>query len=259
MDSNVSEWLNLIFRWIHVLAGVMWIGHLWFFNFVNAQVAKTYTPEGKKQVLPELMPRALYWFRWGAAYTWVTGFLLLYLVYWAGNAMGSEKLSSQASGGIAFVIVLHGFALYDVLWKNMKNEMAGGVVSFVLVAVFILILSKGLGIGGRALFIYTGSLFGTIMAANVWMRIWPSQRKIIAGVKGTGPAADPSVPALAGLRSKHNTYMSVPLMLFMVSNHFPTVYGSDLAWVYALIFVAVGWGITKFLYNKSASPAPAQF
>ena len=259
MDSNVSEWLNLIFRWIHVLAGVMWIGHLWFFNFVNAQVAKTYTPEGKKQVLPELMPRALYWFRWGAAYTWVTGFLLLYLVYWAGNAMGSEKLSSQASGGIAFVIVLLGFALYDVLWKNMKNEMAGGVVSFVLVAVFILILSKGLGIGGRALFIYTGSLFGTIMAANVWMRIWPSQRKIIAGVKGTGPAADPSVPALAGLRSKHNTYMSVPLMLFMVSNHFPTVYGSDLAWVYALIFVAVGWGITKFLYNKSASPAPAQF
>ena len=259
MDSNVSEWLNLIFRWIHVLAGVMWIGHLWFFNFVNAQVAKTYTPEGKKQVLPELMPRALYWFRWGAAYTWVTGFLLLYLVYWAGNAMGSEKLSSQASGGIAFVIVLLGFALYDVLWKNMKNEMAGGVVSFVLVAVFILILSKGLGIGGRALFIYTGSLFGTIMAANVWMRIWPNQRKIIAGVKGTGPAADPSVPALAGLRSKHNTYMSVPLMLFMVSNHFPTVYGSDLAWVYALIFVAVGWGITKFLYNKSASPAPAQF
>ena len=259
MDANVSEWLNLIFRWIHVLAGVMWIGHLWFFNFVNAQVAKTYTPEGKKQVLPELMPRALYWFRWGAAYTWVTGFLLLYLVYWAGNAMGSEKMSSQASGGIAFVIVLVCFALYDVLWKNMKNEMAGGVISFVLVAVFVLILTRGLGIGGRALFIYTGSLFGTIMAANVWMRIWPSQRKIIGGVKGTSPAPDPSVAALAGLRSKHNTYMSVPLMLFMVSNHFPTIYGSDLAWVYALVFVAVGWGITKFLYNKSASPAPAQF
>lgn len=259
MDSNVSEWLNLIFRWIHVLAGVMWIGHLWFFNFVNAQVAKTYTPEGKKQVLPELMPRALYWFRWGAAYTWVTGFLLLYLVYWAGNAMGSEKMSSHASGGIAFVIVLVCFALYDVMWKNMKNEMAGGVISFVLIAVFVLILTRGLGIGGRALFIYTGSLFGTIMAANVWMRIWPNQRKIIAGVKGTSPAPDASVAAVAGLRSKHNTYMSVPLMLFMVSNHFPTVYGSDFAWIYALVFVAVGWGITRFLYLKSASPAPAQF
>ena len=259
MDANVSEWLNLIFRWIHVLAGVMWIGHLWFFNFVNAQLAKTYTPEGKKQVLPELMPRALYWFRWGALYTWVTGILLLYVVYWAGNAMGSDKMSSHASGGIALVIVLVCFGLYDVLWKNMKNEMAGIAVSFVLVAVFELILVKGLGIGGRALFIYLGGLFGTIMAANVWMRIWPNQRKIIAGVKGTSPAPDPSVAALAGLRSKHNTYMSVPLILFMVSNHFPTVYGSDLAWVYALVFVAVGWGITKFLYNKSASPAPALF
>ena len=102
-------------------------------------------------------------------------------------------------------------------------------------------------------------LLGTIMAANVWMRIWPNQRKIIAGVKGTGPAADPSIPALAALRSKHNTYMSVPLIFFMVSNHFPTVYGSDYAWITALIFVAVGWGATKFLYNKSASPAPAQF
>src|ERR1700716_2060259 len=87
MDPNVSEWLNLIFRWIHVLAGVMWIGHLWFLNLVNAQVAKTYTPEGKKQVLPELMPLALYWFRWGAAYTWVTGLLLLFLVYWFGGVM----------------------------------------------------------------------------------------------------------------------------------------------------------------------------
>src|SRR5205807_1817288 len=179
MDSNVAEWLNLVFRWIHVLAGVMWIGHLWFFNFVNAQLAKTYDADSRKKVVPELMPRALYWFRWGAAYTWVTGILLLWVVYWAG-------------------------------------------------------------------------VLGTIMAANVWMRIWPNQRKIIAGVKGTGPAADPSVPALAGLRSKHNTYMSIPLIFFMVSNHFPTVYGSDYAWVVAVVFVIIGWAITKFLFNKSA-------
>lgn len=259
MDTNVNEWLNLIFRWIHVLAGVMWIGHLWFFNFVNAQLAKTYDPDSRKKVLPELMPRALYWFRWGAAYTWVTGILLLWVVYWAGNAMGSDKMSSYASGGIALVIVVVCFAIYDVMWKSLKNEMAGMAISFVLTAVYLLILGKGLGIGGRGLFIYTGGLFGTIMAANVWMRIWPNQRKIIAGVKGTAPAPDPSVAAVAGLRSKHNTYMSVPLIFFMVSNHFPTVYGSDLAWVWALVFVAAGWGLTKFLYNKSATPAPAQF
>src|ERR1044071_4783145 len=76
MQLDPMDLVNLFFRWIHVVAGVMWIGHLWFFNFVNAQVAKTYDADSKKKVIPELMPRALYWFRWGAAYTWITGILL---------------------------------------------------------------------------------------------------------------------------------------------------------------------------------------
>ena len=256
MDPIVSEWLNLVFRWIHVLAGVMWIGHLWFFNFVNAQVAKTYDADSKKKVLPELMPRALYWFRWGAAYTWISGIFLLGLVYMAGNAMGGE-MSPHLSGAIGIVVAIVSFFVYDVLWKQIKNEVAGAVVSLALFAVLLFVFSKFMG--GRAVFIYAGSTFGTIMMMNVWMRIWPSQRKIIAGVSGKAPAPDAAVPALAGLRSKHNTYMSIPLIFFMVSNHFPTVYGSDYAWIAALIFVIVGWAITKFLYNKSATPAPAAY
>jgi uncharacterized membrane protein len=259
MESNGNEWLNLIFRWVHVLAGVMWIGHLWFFNFVNGQVAKTYDADSKKKVVPELMPRALYWFRWGAAYTWVTGILLLWLVYWAGNAMGTERMSSYGSGGMALGIVIVAFVIYDLMWKSLKNEMAGMVVSLVLFAAFEFVLQKVIGIGGRATFIYAGGLFGTIMAANVWMRIWPNQRKIIGGVKGTSPAPEASVVAVAGLRSKHNTYMSVPLILFMISNHFPTIYGTDNAWIIAVAFVLVGFAITKFLYNKAGTPAPAQF
>ena len=79
------------------------------------------------------------------------------------------------------------------------------------------------------------------------------------GAVDLAAAPDAAVPAIAGLRSKHNTYMSIPLIFFMVSNHFPTVYGSDYAWAFALAFVAVGWGIAKFLYGKAASPAPAQY
>ena len=252
----MSESLNLILRWIHVLAGIMWIGHLWFFNFVNAQVAKTYTPESKKQILPELMPRTLYWFRWGAAYTWITGILLLVLVYWMGGVMDST-MQPHAAGGIGLLIIIVAFAIYDVLWKQVKNEMAAGVISFVLLCVYTFGIHQLMG--GRATFIYVGGLFGTIMAANVWMRIWPSQRKIIAGVKGTGPAPDPSVPATAGLRSKHNTYMSVPLVFTMISNHFPTVYGADYGWAYLMVIVLIGFAITKFLYMKSASPVTAQF
>ena len=139
----------------------------------------------------------------------------------------------------------------------MKNETAGTVISFVLVAVFALVLTRFMS--GRAMYIHVGGLLGTIMAANVWMRIWPSQRKIIAGVKGTAAAADPSVVALAGLRSKHNTYMSMPLMFIMVSNHFPTLYGSDANWIILMILIAIGWGVTKLLYQKSATPAPARF
>src|SRR5213082_2635953 len=156
MDPTVSEWVNLIFRWIHVLAGVMWIGHLWFFN---AQVAKTYTPEGKKQVLPELMPRALYWFRWGAAYTWVSGLLLIGIVYMAGNAMGNDRMSSNASGGIGIVLALVAFFVYDVLWKQLKNETAAVVVSFVLFA--ILVFAESRFMGGRAVYLFAGATFGT--------------------------------------------------------------------------------------------------
>src|SRR5215510_8954551 len=82
MDPNVKVWLDIIFRWTHVVAGITWIGHLYFFNWVNAQVAKTYDADSKKKVIPELMPRALYFFRWGAAYTWISGVLLLGVVYY---------------------------------------------------------------------------------------------------------------------------------------------------------------------------------
>ena len=80
MDDTVTN-VNLIFRWIHVVAGIAWIGHLYFFNWVNAHFAKTLTPENKRAVVPELLPRALYWFRWGAAWTWITGLVLLGLIY----------------------------------------------------------------------------------------------------------------------------------------------------------------------------------
>ena len=181
----MNEWLNVIFRWTHLAAGVMWIGHLWFFNFVNAQLAKTYDPDSRKKVLPELMPRALYWFRWGAAYTWITGILLLFLVYWFGGVMVNpeQSMNPHAAGGIGLLLIIVGFAIYDALWKAMKNETAGAVISFVLVAVFALVLTRFMS--GRAMYIHVGGLLGTIMAANVWMRIWPAQRKIIAGVKGT--------------------------------------------------------------------------
>jgi len=258
MDANVTAVLDLIFRWTHVVAGIAWIGHLYFFNFVNAQVAKTYDADSKKKVVPELMPRALYWFRWGAAYTWITGFFLLGIVIYMGGVIVSpdSPLPAGPSSGIGVALLIIGFLVYDVLWKAMaKNEKAGAIVSYVLIVIVLCVMN--LLFSKRAVWIHMGAIFGTIMAANVWMRIWPNQRKIIAATKaGTPP--DAALVSAAGLRSKHNTYMSVPLVLTMVSNHFPTVYGMDGGWIVLAILILVGWGVTKLLYQKSASPSPAQ-
>jgi uncharacterized membrane protein len=265
MNSAVMDWLSAIFRWVHVAAGVMWIGHLYFFNFVNAQVAKTYDADSKKKVVPELMPRALYWFRWGAMYTWVSGILLLGVVYYMGGAMVEDvtnKSASRMASIVGLVVVLVGFFVYDALWKALgKNETAAAAVSFVL-AVAVAFGFRQVMVP-RAAYIHVGALFGTIMMMNVWMRIMPAQRKVIGGIKGTNPAPDAAIPAMAALRSKHNVYMSVPLVFFMISNHYPTIFaadanGFDLSWVLIGIIVAAGWGLAKFLYTKSASPAPSQ-
>jgi uncharacterized membrane protein len=205
------------------------------------------------------MPRALYFFRWGAIYTWLTGFFLLALVIYHGKVLVDPDRGMSGVTGmvISLAVIILSFVVYDLLWKSMaKNEMVGGIISFVLVGAMLFGLSQIFT--GRAVWLHLGLVFGTIMAANVWMRIWPNQRKIITGIK-TGPAADPAVVALAGLRSKHNTYMSVPLVLSMLSMHYPSMYGWEHGWIVLLVLTALGWGAVKFLYTKAASPSTAKF
>jgi uncharacterized membrane protein len=260
MNPTTSEWVNLILRWLHVVAGVMWIGHLYFFNFVNAQVAKTYDADSKKKVVPELMPRALYWFRWGAAWTWLTGVLLLGVIYYMGGALVEPTSPMTPATGtiVGLGVIVLGFVVYDVLANSplKQNLVAFAVLGIVLVTGLAWVLSQWFS--ARAVYIHVAATFGTIMAANVWMRIWPGQRKIIAAIKA-GQAPDAAVVATAGLRSKQNTYMSVPLLLLMVSNHYPTIYGDRLAWLYLAGFVSVGFLIAMFLYKKSGEAAPAKF
>src|SRR5437762_2099982 len=137
MDFDWNSIGQSLLRWLHVVAGIMWIGHLWFFNFVNSQLAKTYDADSKKKVVPELMPRALYWFRWGAMYTWVTGFLLFGIVYSMGGVLttadtglGNPMMATLAILGIWIVV----FGIYDMAWKSPlgKNENVAGAISFLV-------------------------------------------------------------------------------------------------------------------------------
>ncbi len=243
------EALQGIFRWAHVIAGITWIGLLFFFNWVNSGFAPTMDAETKKKVVPELMPRALYWFRWGAAYTWVTGVVLLLMVYYHGQLvlddLGAEW-SALALGMVAVTFLA--VFVYDLLAGSVLKPTNMAFWGGVVLSVVTLVLYDVAGFSFRAMAIHLGALFGTNMAFNVWFRIWPAQQRIITAIKnGEAPNADDA--GLAGLRSKHNTYMSVPLVFLMLNTHMTWLPGG----AFGLgAVVLVGFGVTYMLYNKAA-------
>ena len=252
--------LEAIFRWMHIFVGILWIGHLYYFNFVNGQMAAKLDAAAKKQVVPELMPRALYWFRWGAAWTWITGVLLLILVYYA---YVPENLS--ADGWSANVIVMVavtflGVFVYDALWNSglKANLRAAVIVTFALLSVVVAAFVYYGHFHYRAVLIHTGALFGSAMAFNVWFRIWPAQKRIIRAIKN-GEKPDAADPALAGLRSKHNTYMSLPLFWAMIGQHATYFSGGNLGltsntyWIGWLVIIALGWHIIWQCYKKAGN------
>lgn len=251
MNPEVSIWLQMIVRWVHVVAGVTWIGLLYFFNWVNAPFAKTLGDE-KRTIVPELMPRALFWFRWGAAWTWISGAILLGLVYYmGGNLFADPGMGSMGTAIVLLVVALFAAFFYDVIMRVVKNVVVANTLALLLLACMVALLKYVGGFSGRAIYIHVGAMFGTAMAMNVWMRIWPAQRKIIPAIK-EGIAPDAALGAMAALRSRHNTFMSVPLIFLMISNHYPNVYGSRYAELFLAIVIAVGFIATKMLYGKAA-------
>ena len=247
--------LNVLLRWAHIVAGVLWIGHLYFFNFVNAQLAKTYDADSKKKVVPELMPRALYWFRWGAAWTWITGVGLAVLLYYFGanfTTNGTRPEPQQWLAALGIIVV--GFFVYDQLSKALaKQPMVALWIWYLLAAGFAYVLTDTafFSASPRAAMIHAGALFGTAMAANVWMRIWPAQKRIITAIKA-GQAPNPADPAVAGMRSKHNTFMSVPLLFMMLSVHQTEVgFSFGEPWMWVLGLCAIGYFATQWLYTTA--------
>jgi uncharacterized membrane protein len=207
--------------------------------------------------VPELLPRALFWFRWGAAWTWITGFFLMVVLYYVGPNLTMDGTKPGVGQWLVpFAGLIVGFFVYDQLFKTLgKTQHALAVVIWGAIAVgFGWAIAGPMGLSPRGAFIHVGALFGTAMAANVWMRIWPAQKRIITAVKN-GAAPDPADPAMAGLRSKHNTYMSVPLLLLMVSVNQGGFIGQEPGGValWTAVTLGVGWVATFLLYKKVAS------
>jgi len=256
MNEPLNTLVNLFARWIHVIAGITWIGHLYFFNWVNGAFQAKIDGPTKKLVNPELMPRALYWFRWGAAWTWLSGFVLAGIVYYSTKEQlfDSDHIANAWLWLAIFLIGLAvGFVVYNAIMKALANKVVAAAICLVLYAGFYALLECYGHYSARSLYIHAGMIFGTMMALNVWMVIWPNQKKIITALKaGTPLAADSPEVKIAGLRSRHNTYMSVPLVFFMISNHYPTMYANPYRDVCAAGVIAVGFFTTWLLYKKAA-------
>ncbi len=253
------ELIHPIFKWLHIIAGITWIGLLYFFNFINGHVAATMDADTKKKVVPELIPRTLYWFRWGAAWTWITGLVLLLVVFYHGGLTFEDVESGFGTNALVMIAVTFlGVFLYDALYKSglASNVRVVTIISFVLIGVVVYLMKEWAGFSYRSVNIHLGALFGTNMAFNVWFRIWPAQQKIITAIKG-GEAPDGDLVALAGLRSKHNTYMSVPLIWTMINQHTESLAGGNFGitagtnWLVLMGIVALGWHIVFQLYKKS--------
>lgn len=249
---DYMELLSVLSRWLHVAAGILWIGLLYWFNFVNIPFTGTMDGDTKKKVVPELAPRALYFFRWGAAYTWFTGLILAALVFYHGGLMFAQGTEGWGVGSYVMVAVTFlVFPVYDMLAKSFgKDIRVFGAIAFVLVAVIVYLMVAFGQFSYRAYAIHTGMMFGTLMAANVWMRIWPAQKKIIVATK-EGTVPDAALVAVTGQRSRHNTYMSVPLLWAMINYHTTTTVAVE-GWYYLLVVTAIGWLVVSLMYDKSA-------
>ena len=291
INPIISEWLNFIARWVHVFAGIMWVGTTYYFTWLDARLSeeeKAVANVGKpaqiwmvhsggfyvveKRKVPDELSRKLHWFKWEAGTTWLSGFALLIIVYYiGGSAMIDADVQYRVTevykglvGGrlnahfdlslhyywfviaIGCATLVFGWLVYDLL---MISPLARSEKLFALIA-YLLILATAYGLvhvlSGRAAYIHVGGLFGTIMAANVWMRILPAQRKMIEAIK-SGQKPDEKLAAQAKLRSKQNTFMAVPVVFLMISNHFGGTTTGGYDWIHLAILVPVGWLAAKFI------------
>jgi uncharacterized membrane protein len=251
--TETLDYIAIISRWLHIGAGIMWIGILYFFNFVNLPFAATMDGDTKKKVIPELLPRALYWFRWGAAYTWFFGVIMLVILFHYGNASLADPAAGWSGAAIAiqYAFLVIPF-IYDFLVKTLgKNIKVFAVVGFVGILGLYCLYNNGAGFGYRGYMINIGAALGSIMAFNVWFRIWPIQRKVINGIKSGNPV-DPALAAIPAARSRHNVYMSVPLVWTMINMH-TVPFDSENGWMVFGGVVLVSWWIIAMLYKKAAA------
>ena len=262
MTAHLAQWLSLALRWAHVIVGVSWIGTSFYFNWLNARIAPPATPEPgvsgelwsvhgggfyrvlKYGVAPDRLPATLHWFKWEAYATWWTGLSLLVLLYYVGAReylLDSAVSTLTPAAGIATGVATLAAAwlVYDALCRSPLGARPAAFA--VLGLLLVTALAWGLShlLSARAAYLHVGAALGTIMAANVFRVIIPSQRAMVASLMA-GQAPDARRGSQAALRSLHNNYLTLPVLFVMVSSHYPATYGSRWGWAILGVLFVIG-------------------
>jgi uncharacterized membrane protein len=268
-------WLEIALRWIHVFAAILWIGHTYLFNFMEKSLEHEaslpehvrgrlwmvhgggfYFVEKQKKLVGS--PKILHWFKWESAVTWLSGTLLLLWAYYHGGLLVEPEQSFTAGciAGIATLVL--GWVAYDMLVTSALGRHEAVLAAMGWLSFMAITWALRAFLSPRAVLIHLGGMIGTIMAANVWMRILPSQRKMIAAIEA-GKTPEVQTAATGPLRSKQNSYLVIPLTFLMISNHYTGVYSSDHAWAIVGGAFLAGWGVAR-LFRGATKPgegAPA--
>ncbi len=262
MSQELLEWFNLLIRWFHIIAGIMWIGSSLYFVWLDTSLAEA-PPEKddvegelwmvhsggfylveKKYIKPGRLPETLHWFKWEATFTWLSGILLLAVVYYGSDGAflidpSVKEMSLNTAIGYSLGTIVVSWLIYDYmwLWLGKKNELLAHFLSAVLLVALVWFFTHTFG--GRAAFIHVGATLGTLMVANVWARILPAQQQMIDATD-RGEVPDYSLGKAAKQRSMHNSYMTFPVLFMMVSNHFPGTFGNKMNWLILLLLFIFG-------------------
>ena len=251
VEAHLTEWLNLGIRWIHMITGIAWIGASFYFVWLENNLNRSNPREGlsgdlwaihgggiyhleKYKLAPPKMPENLHWFKWEAYFTWLSGVALMLVVYYLNPSLYLVKpgvdLAPEMAIAIGFGSMVAGYVAYHFLCDSplgKRPALLGAVL-------FVLIIAAAYGFSqifsGRAAYIHVGAIIGTIMVGNVFFTIMPAQRALVKAIEdNTTP--DPTLPAKGLLRSRHNNYFTLPVLFIMISNHFPSTYGSQYNWL----------------------------
>ena len=268
-ESHLVEWLNIIIRVMHFTFGIAWIGASFYFVFLENALNRTenvrdelagnlWAVHGggfyyleKYKVAPKTIPRHLHWFKYEAYFTWLSGFGLLFVVYYFNtSALLIDKnvldISSSAAISIGIGSFLIAWIIYDLLCKSplVKKPFLFAILGFALLVGFAYFYTQVFS--SRAAYIHFGAMIGSIMVANVFFVIIPSQKAMVKAAKENKPL-DPQLGKNALARSLHNNYFTLPVLFVMVSNHFPSTFGYRYPWLVLAIISLGAAGVKHYL------------